>query len=83
VRSFVRLTLQDQDIERNVAAYVNPATDPRTESLASQLLYSYKLNPQTVLFAGYSDSAIDDVNTGNLEMTSRTLFFKLSYAWTP
>jgi hypothetical protein len=83
VRSFVRLTLQDQDIERNVAAYVNPATDPRTESLASQLLYSYKLNPQTVLFAGYSDSSIDDVNTGNLEMTGRTLFFKLSYAWTP
>jgi hypothetical protein len=83
VRSFVRLTLQDQDIERNVAAYLNPATDPRTESLASQLLYSYKLNPQTVLFAGYSDSSIDDVNTGNLEMTGRTLFFKLSYAWTP
>jgi hypothetical protein len=83
VRSFVRLTLQDQDIERNVAAYVNPATDPRTESLASQLLYSYKLNPQTVLFAGYSDSSIDDILTGNLEMTGRTLFFKLSYAWTP
>src|SRR5688572_3175211 len=83
VRSFVRLTLQDQDIERNVAAYLNPATDPRTESLASQLLYSYKLNPQTVLFAGYSDSAIDDALTGNVEMTGRTLFFKLSYAWTP
>ena len=83
VRSFVRLTLQDQDIERNVAAYLNPATDPRTESLATQLLYSYKLNPQTVLFAGYSDSAIDDALTGNVEMTGRTLFFKLSYAWTP
>ena len=83
VRSFVRLTLQDQDIERNVSQYVNPLTDPSTQSLASQLLYSYKLNPQTVLFAGYSDSQIDDVNTGNLEMTGRTLFFKLSYAWTP
>jgi hypothetical protein len=83
VRTFVRLTLQDQDIERNVGQYLNPSTDPRTESLASQLLYSYKLNPQTVLFAGYSDSAIDDALTGNVEMTGRTLFFKLSYAWTP
>jgi hypothetical protein len=83
VRSFVRLTLQDQDIERNVSQYVNPLTDPSTESLASQLLYSYKLNPQTVLFAGYSDSQLDDTLTGNLEMTGRTLFFKLSYAWTP
>ena len=83
VRSFVRLTLQDQDIDRNVSQYLNPLTDPRTKSLASQLLYSYKLNPQTVLFAGYSDSQVDDLNTGNLEMTGRTLFFKLSYAWTP
>jgi hypothetical protein len=83
VRSFVRLTLQDQDIERNVAVYANAATDAITESLATQLLYSYKLNPQTVLFAGYSDNQLDDNLTGNLEMTGRTLFFKLSYAWTP
>ena len=58
-------------------------TDPSTDSLATQLLYSYKLNPQTVLFAGYSDNQLDDSLTGNLEMTGRTLFFKLSYAWTP
>jgi hypothetical protein len=83
VRSFVRLTLQDQDIERNVALYNDPLTDPSTSSLATQLLYSYKLNPQTVLFAGYSDSSIDADATGELEMTGRTLFFKLSYAWTP
>jgi hypothetical protein len=83
VRSFVRLTLQGQDIERNVAEYANPLTDPHTETLASQLLYSYKLNPQTVLFAGYSDNHIDDMLTGDLEKTGRTFFFKLSYAWTP
>ena len=83
VRSFVRLTLQEQEIERNVSQYLNPLTDPSTESLATQLLYSYKLNPQTVIFAGYSDSQLDDLATGDLEMTGRTLFFKLSYAWTP
>jgi hypothetical protein len=83
VRSFVRLTLQDQNIERDVAQYVSATTDPRTESLATQLLYSYKLNPQTVLFAGYSDNHLDDGVTGELEMTGRTLFFKFGYAWTP
>jgi len=83
VRTFVRVTLQEQDIERNISQYVNPLTDATTESLATQVLYSYKLNPQTVLFAGYSDSQLDDINTGDLEMTGRTLFFKLSYAWTP
>jgi Domain of unknown function (DUF5916) len=83
VRSFVRLTAQSQNIDRNVALYNDPNTDPHTETLASQILYSYKLNPQTVLFAGYSDNQIDDTLTGNLEQTGRTLFMKLSYAWTP
>ncbi len=84
VRSFVRLTLQNQDVERNVDLYVNRlTTDPTTSSLATQLLYSYKLNPQTVLFAGYSDSRLEDDLTRELEKTGRTLFLKLSYAWTP
>lgn len=83
VRSFLRLTVQSQDIERNVALYDDPLTDPKTETLASQLLYSYKLNPQTVLFAGYSDNLIDDNLTGNMEQTGRAVFLKLSYAWTP
>jgi len=83
VRSFVRLTMQSQDIERNVALYNDPLTDPKTESLASQLLYSYKLNPQTVLFAGYSDNLLDDNLTGRMEQTGRAVFLKLSYAWTP
>jgi hypothetical protein len=94
VRSFVRLTLQDQDVERNLAVYENdPDNDPntpppvlppaRTKTFASQLLYSYKLNPQTVLFAGYSDNGIENLTTREFEKTGRTLFFKLSYAWTP
>ena len=84
VRSFVRLTLQDQDVERNVDLYANRLlTDPSTSSLATQLLYSYKLNPQTVLFAGYSDNSLEDDTTRELEKLGRTLFFKLSYAWTP
>jgi hypothetical protein len=83
VRSFVRFTMQSQDIERNVWLYDDPLTDPKTETLASQLLYSYKLNPQTVLFAGYSDNLIDDNLTGEMEQTGRAVFLKLSYAWTP
>ena len=84
VRSFVRLTLQEQNVDRNVDLYLNRLlTDPNTSSLGTQLLYSYKLNPQTVLFAGYSDNSIEDDITRSMEKTGRTLFFKLSYAWTP
>jgi hypothetical protein len=94
VRSFVRLTLQDQEIDRTLGNYLtdpddDPATPPvtlppaRTSTFASQLLYSYKLNPQTVLFAGYSDNSIENLTTREFEKTGRTFFFKLSYAWTP
>ena len=51
VRSFVRAILQYQTIASNGAAYASPV-EPRTRTLFSQLLYSYKLNPQTVLFLG-------------------------------
>jgi hypothetical protein len=83
LRSFLRLTLQRQHVERNVALYRLQSTDPTTSTLGSQLLYSYKLNPQTVFFAGYSDNRIEDDITGDLSRTDRTLFFKLGYAWTP
>jgi hypothetical protein len=46
-------------------------------------LYSYKLNPQTVFFVGYSDSYVDDDSLGNLTAEDRTWFMKIGYAWTP
>jgi hypothetical protein len=83
VRSFVRLTLQGSDVERSVSQYVDPTTTPSSASRAAQLLYSYKLNPQTVLFAGYSSNQLEDETTGRIEPTGRTAFLKVSYAWTP
>jgi hypothetical protein len=83
VRSFVRLTLQSSDTERNVSQYLDPTTLPSSASKDAQLLYSYKLNPQTVLFAGYSTNQLEDDTTGRLEPTGRTAFLKVSYAWTP
>jgi hypothetical protein len=55
----------------------------RTRSLATQLLYSYKLNPRSALYAGWSQGGFsDDVQTG-LFQDNRSLFLKLSYAWQP
>ena len=83
VRSFVRLTLQGSDTERNLSQYVDPTTTPSSASRAAQILYSYKLNPQTVFFAGYSSDQLEDETTGRIEPTGRTAFLKVSYAWTP
>jgi hypothetical protein len=82
VRSFLRLTTQFQDIERNPDSYIDEV-DRRSRDVGRQLLYSYKINPQTVFFLGYSDALIDDDNLSGLTTTDRTWFMKIGYAWTP
>ena len=72
VRSFLRAIVQYLDVA--------PAGEPTSEDLFTQLLFSYKLNPQTVLFLGYSDDRVGVGDVG-LTQTGRTFFFKVGYAW--
>jgi len=58
--------------------YRNPVDRHEGLSLAS-VLYSYKLNWQTVLFLGYGDDRIL-TPTNSLGTLDRTLFLKISYA---
>ena len=81
VRTFLRAILQYTDIDRTPALY-HIEVDDHTETLFSQLLFSYKLNPQTVLFVGYSDNSFGDQRI-DLTRADRTLFLKLGYAWVP
>ncbi len=82
VRSFIRLTAQIQDVKRNQDEYID-LIDARTRDVGRQLLYSYKLNPQTVFFLGYSDALIEDDDLSRLTTTDRTWFMKIGYAWLP
>ncbi len=82
LRSFIRLTAQLQDVKRNQDEYIDPV-DTRTRDVGRQLLYSYKLNPQTVFFLGYSDALIEDDDLSRLTTTDRTWFMKIGYAWLP
>ena len=81
VRTFLRAIFQYTDIDRTPALYLD-AVDERTRELFTQLLFSYKLNPQTVLFVGYSDNSLGDERI-DLTRADRTLFLKLGYAWVP
>ena len=83
LRSFLRLTVQYQDIERNLDVYIDPTVDAREKDVGRQLLYSYKINPQTVFFLGYSDKYIDNDFVDGLTVEDRTIFMKIGYAWTP
>ena len=83
VRSFLRLTTQFQDVERNLAQYIDDDVDARSKDVGRQLLYSYKINPQTVFFLGYSDQLIDEDAIDGLTASDRTWFMKIGYAFTP
>ncbi len=80
VRSFLRFTLQHQDIKRNPDVYIDPV-DRRSKESGRQLLYSWKLNPQTVFFLGYSDAYIDNDDLNELTASDRSWFLKIGYAW--
>ena len=80
VRSFLRLALIYSDIAQNPLNNTGNV-NARSKTLGSQLLYSYKLNPQTLFFAGYSDNAHQDDELTSLERDQRSVFMKFSYAW--
>jgi len=87
VKSFVRAIVQYQDLEQNPAMYGVPV-DTRTKGVFTQFLFSYKLNPRTVLFLGYSDNAMGGVFDSwlgpdrlGITRTDRTFFLKIGYAW--
>jgi hypothetical protein len=80
-RTQIRLVSQYLDVRRDPALYLD-AVEPRTEQLANQLLFSWKLNPQTVFFAGYSDAWLGEQSV-DLTRDSQTFFFKIGYAWLP
>ena len=85
VRTFVRAIFQYTQIERTPELYIalNPAdVEPESERLFTQLLFSYKLNPQTVFFLGYSDNSLANERI-DLTRANQTFFLKVGYAWLP
>jgi len=78
-RMFLRSILQYVDYNRNLNLY-DFDVETNTKRLFTQLLFSYKINPQTVLFLGYSDNHFGDENT-DITQTDRTFFTKIGYAW--
>lgn len=82
LKSFVRLITQFRDIDRDPTLFRGVEVDARSEQLFNQLLFSYKLNPRTVLFVGYQDNHLAD-DAVDLRQQDRTVFLKLGYAWVP
>ena len=55
--------------------------DSKDADFSSSALFAYKLNWQTVLYAGYGDDRTFATVTDQLEPSARQVFAKISYAW--
>jgi hypothetical protein len=80
MRSYIRMVVKYTDITRDRSLYSDDV-DANSKYLNTQLLYSYKINPQTLFFLGYSDPGHQDDDLSKILRTDRTVFAKFSYAW--
>jgi len=81
-RTFLRAIVQHIDYNRNLHLYVYPWNlylSPESESVFGQVLFSYKVNPQTVLYLGYSGSGVGEADYP-LTGYENVIFVKLGYA---
>ncbi len=78
-RTFFRAILQYTDIRRTVGLY-QASVDRVSRNFFTQFLFSYKVNAQTVLYLGYSDTYIGS-STYDFTQANRTFFVKAGYAW--
>ncbi|WP_240095498.1 hypothetical protein [Thermomonas flagellata] len=60
-----------------------PGVDARSRDWAGQLVYSYKVDPRTALYAGGSYGAFMDDGNPDLFGNARSLFLKLSWGLQP
>ncbi len=86
-RLFFKFILQYRHTVRNPDLY-EENVHRLDQSVFAQLLLSYKVNPQSVVFLGYIDNHAgleDDFKERQVSLTqiNQTLFFKIGYAWRP
>jgi hypothetical protein len=85
-RTFLRAIIQFRYTAHNPELYTDEV-DRVSKDLFTQFLFSYKLNPQSVFFLGYSDNrqgfTAENHTSIPLTQADRTFFMKLSYAWRP
>jgi hypothetical protein len=60
---------------------IRPDYSPKSAGLTLSGLFAYKLNWQTVFYAGYGDDSAYSNTTTEMERARQQAFLKVSYAW--
>lgn len=79
-RTFLRLTTQYEKLVRNTSLYTF-AVEQKEEFLNLELLYSYKINPRTLVFAGINTGSVRPDSMTPLKRNTEDFFLKFSYAF--
>jgi hypothetical protein len=77
-QAFLNTNLQYVNYNYNAENYLF-TIDPEFKHLFLKILFSYKINPQTMLFLGYADDYYGFLHTP-LTQSNRTFFLKIGYA---
>ena len=78
-RVFIRGIFQYVYYDYNLSLFDDDDQEEEEKGFYSQLLFSYKLNPQTVFYLGYSDNYAGNDND-RLIQSNKTIFAKIGYA---
>jgi len=78
-RIFIRTVFQYANYKKDPSLYVDEVA-PEEQEILSQILISYKINPRTAFYIGYTDNYFGDYDT-NITQTDRCLFAKIGYSW--
>ena len=81
-RQRLRMTLQGSEVTRDQALYASKVNQV-ARNVGAQVVYSYKVNPRTALYAGTSYGAFMDDDNRDLFGNTRSVFLKFSYGWQP
>jgi len=79
-KCFVRLIGQYLETRRDPALYTFTVSR-KSAGLSLSGLFAYKLNWQTVFYAGYGDDDLYSNSTTEMEKFRQQAFLKVSYAW--
>ncbi len=84
-RAFIRAIVQRTTVDRDPRLFDFPVEASSSDNF-TQLLFSYKLNPLTVLYLGATDCRTCDAlppreQLGFIPEKQKTVFLKLGYAW--
>jgi hypothetical protein len=78
--TFIRALLRYRNVDRNNEAYMQPVST-ESKSLFGQLLFNYKLNPESVFFLGFTEQFGDAPERNSLRLQNRTFFMKAGYVF--